>query len=71
MESAELEYYGEYCLSTSDGHDEDQEFFNDKESCYDRLQEYIDGGELYDIHILIFNPEYGYEVIDNYLNEDE
>jgi len=58
------EYYGDYAISTSDGHDEDWTFYGSKEETYEafeKMKEYED-----DIHLYEYSKEYGYEVIDSY-----
>ena len=60
----EAEYYGDYAISTSDGHDEDWTFYWSKEDCdkdFKILMEYED-----DIHVYEYSKQYGYEVIDSF-----
>jgi len=64
----ENEYYGDFALSTSDGHDEDWEFFETEAEALTRFES-LKGYED-DIHLYKYSAEYGYEVIDSYCNEE-
>jgi hypothetical protein len=60
----ENEYYGDYAISTTDGHDIEWTFYKTREECYtsfELLKKYED-----DIHVYEYKKEYGYEVVDGY-----
>ena len=61
--SEDNEYYGDYAISTSDGHDEDWTFCKTKDEA-DKLFEA--SKECGDVHYFEYNKEFGYEVIDSY-----
>lgn len=57
-----------FAISTSDGHDEDWEFFPLEEKATERF-EFLKKFEN-DMHLYKYNKEYGYEVIDSFSDEE-
>ena len=57
------EFYGQYAISTSDGHDEDWTFCKTKDEA-DKLFE--ESKECGDVRYFEFSSEFGYEVIDSF-----
>lgn len=56
--------YPPYALSTSDGHDEEWEYFDNELEAKDRFVKLQWSED--DIHLYEYNVEFGYEVIDSY-----
>ena len=64
----ENEYYGDFAISTSDGHDEDWTFYESELEAHETFI-YMQGYED-DIHLYKYSKEYGYEVIDSFWDGD-
>ena len=58
-----------YAISTSDGHDEEWEYINNKKILYKRFKELKITES--DIHLYKLNDNNEYEVIDSYWSEEE
>lgn len=64
-----MEYYGDWCLSFLAERDTLQNFYNTVDEMLIELSN-MTQAEFYDIHVMKYDSEYGYEVITTFLKED-